>query len=242
MRRRRNGPGGLDAGLSPGLSGVAGGGDGTGLPENFEDYADDAELQERWTTPGASFSATLHTSSPIESTTSCEITDSAHRVTSEEIVTSEGHTYTTLMRFDGGVGGNPGFYTHAQDTSAPFDDQVLVRVETPDTLGVYVREGGAYNASSTATITESLATGTVYRLELLADAGTSTAEAAIYNTSSGAQIGAASCTYSTAWTGGSLGLFGDAVSGTQVYDTIDEGGSTTTDTYGGSSYGSGYGG
>lgn len=205
-----------------GDAGSGGGGVGSTI-DDFEDYADDGALESAWPTPGASFSATLHTSSPIEGAQSCETTATGVRMTSSSASTAEGVAYSVLMRFDGAVSGDPGFYTHAQDTADPFADQVWMRVETGGpTVGVYVREGGAYNDNSASSIGESLQTGTVYRLELLADASSSTATATLYNTDSDSQIGQASCAYNTSWSGGNLGLYGDADGGTQVYDIVEE--------------------
>lgn len=226
MRRRRNGPGGLGLDLSPGLTQVAddgGGGGGTTALEDFEGYADDTELENAWPSPGASYSATLHTSSPVADAQSCETTATGVRITSNSITTSEGTAYSILMRFDGGVGGDPGFYTHAQSTSTPFDNQVWMRVETGGpNIGIYVREGATYNDTGSGTINETLSTGTVYRLELLADAGNTTATATLYNHDTETQIGQGSCAYDTSYTGGNIGIYGDAVSGTQVYDTVDD--------------------
>lgn len=190
--------------------------------DDFESYADDADLESAWPSPGADYSYTIHTSSPIENTQSIETSATGSRITSSGITTSEGTEYSILLRMDT-VAGEPGFYTHAQSTGSPFPDQVWARFDTDtNNVEVYVREGGSYNDSGVASLSESLSAGTVYRLHIVADASSGQATVTAYNHDTSTEIGSASCAYNTGYTGGHFGIYGDAESGTQFFDVAAE--------------------
>lgn len=198
--------------------------------DDFESYADDSAFASTWVTPGASTPWELETSSPLEGAQSISPTSLNERATYPDHTTVDDQPYVLLFQRDGGFDGNPGFFIHAQDETDPFSNQIWCRLATrTGDIDLYVREDGAYNENTSAGLSESLSTGTTYRLQLETDTDAGEAIATAFNNDTDTQIGQATVPYSTAWSSGMAGLYGDPWSGTEYFDYIHEPGSALLD-------------
>lgn len=190
---------------------------GATVHDDFESYADTTAMRNTWSDLNPS-EFNLGTTGSVEGSQEADPNTTQARMSDPSLTTADGEEWSVDIVFDSGSDMS-GFHMHAQDVSsegAVLDDQVWARLDFANSeVDCLVAEGGSYESNQSAALSETLSTGTRYRLSCLPDAANTEATVSVRNLNSGTDIGSLTVTYDTAWSSGAFVLWA-ATAGTYL--------------------------
>lgn len=187
--------------------------------ENFDPYADTADMRSAWDGPSTS-AYDIETTDPIEGSQSATLNASGEHMSRTDLTTNSGDVWSVDYVFEAGAG-LAGLETHVQDTSsssAILSDAVRGRIDFANSeTYVIVAEGGTQNDSTTSGVSETLTAGTRYRLLVETDDFASEATVTLVNVDTETVLGSATADYDTSWSGGSPAVWAQDTTTTLDY-------------------------